>query len=103
VALRRLILWSVECTLNLLNFCWVDEFNVPFMTLQTQCTCLGLEAMFDVRLLEYFIHVSRTFEELVASVHLGVFIGSVSRTKTMHQVLGFKCKFPNYFVFTLGS
>ena len=31
-----------------------------------------------------------------------VFIGFVSKTKTMHEVLGFKCNFPNYFAFTLG-
>jgi hypothetical protein len=30
------------------------------------------------------------------------FVGSVSRVETMHQVLGLKCKFPNYFTFTLG-
>jgi len=31
-----------------------------------------------------------------------LFVGYVCRTKTMHQLLYFKSKFPNYFVFTLG-
>jgi hypothetical protein len=30
------------------------------------------------------------------------FVGSVYRTETMRQLLCFKSKFPNHFVFTLG-
>ena len=33
---------------------------------------------------------------------INFFVGSASRTNTMHQVLIFKCKFPNHFAFTLG-
>ena len=32
----------------------------------------------------------------------GLFIGFVYRTKTMHQLLCFKIKFPNQFAFTLN-
>ena len=31
-----------------------------------------------------------------------LFIGSVCRTETMHQLLRFKSRFPNHFAFTLG-
>src|ERR1700738_3562061 len=39
---------------------------------------------------------------LMASVEMDKISSSVCRTKTMHQLLRFKSKFPNHFVFTLG-
>jgi hypothetical protein len=46
--------------------------------------------------------LNRLCQKISPTIVSSYFIGSLSRTETMRQVLEFKCKFPNYFAFTPG-
>ena len=66
---------------------------------QRQRPCMA--SSYDPRTVSFvtFVFV-KTIDSCFENFNL--FVGFVYRTKTMHQLLCFKSKFPNHFAFTLG-